>query len=58
MPTSPIFPGRRGRESVSYLIAAYAIVIGTLVSYGWWVRGQRRQLMRQAPPDARDEPDA
>jgi len=43
---------------VSYLIAAYAIVIGTLVSYGWRVRGQRRQLMRQAHPDDRDEPDA
>jgi len=43
---------------VSYLIAAYALVIGTLVSYGWWVWGQRRQLMRQAPPDDRDEPNA
>jgi hypothetical protein len=43
---------------VSYLIAAYAIVIGALVSYGWWVQGQRRQLKRQAPPHGREEPDA
>jgi hypothetical protein len=43
---------------VSYLIAAYALVIGTLVAYGCWVQSQRRQLMRQAHPDDRDEPDA
>jgi hypothetical protein len=40
---------------VSYLIAAYAIVIGTLLSYGWWVAGQRRQLKRQIPPPDRGE---
>ena len=39
---------------MAYTIAAYALVIGTLVSYGLWVRGQRRQLMREAPPDERD----
>lgn len=43
---------------MSYVIAAYAVVIGALVSYGLWVRGQRRQLMRQVPPDDPDEPDA
>ena len=42
---------------MSYLIAAYALVVGTLVSYGWWVQSQRRQLKRQAHPDDRDEPD-
>jgi hypothetical protein len=43
---------------VSYLIAAYGLVIGTLVSYGLWVQSQRRQLMRQAPPEDGDELDA
>jgi hypothetical protein len=44
---------------VTYMIAAYALVIGALVSYGWWVQSQRRQLARQAPPDDdRPEPDA
>jgi hypothetical protein len=44
---------------VAYLIAAYALVIVTLVSYGWWVQGQRRQLARQVPPDDDGpEPDA
>jgi len=43
---------------VSYLIAAYAIVIGTVLSYAWWVEGQRRQLKRQAPPPDREESEA
>jgi CcmD family protein len=43
---------------VSYLIAAYAIVIGTLVSYGWWLQGQRRQLERQDHPPDRGVSDA
>jgi len=42
---------------VAYSIAAYALVIGTLVSYGLWVQGRRRQLMREARPDDRDERD-
>jgi hypothetical protein len=40
---------------VAYSIAAYAIVIGTLVAYGGWVQSQRRQLMREAQSDPRDE---
>ena len=43
---------------MAYMIAAYALVIGALVAYGWWVQGQRRQLMRQAHPVDPDEPDA
>ena len=44
---------------MTYLIAAYALVIGALVAYGCWVQGQRRQLARQAPAeDDRPEPDA
>jgi hypothetical protein len=33
---------------VSYVIAAYAVVIGTLAGYGLWLRAQRRELMREA----------
>jgi hypothetical protein len=46
---------------VSYLIAAYALVIGTLAAYGWRVQSQRRQLMRQTgsdEPGDRDEREA
>jgi len=32
---------------VGYAIAAYALVIGSLVAYGLWVQGQRRALMRE-----------
>ncbi len=39
---------------MSYVIAAYAIVIGTLVGYGLWLRAQRRALMREA--EARRSP--
>jgi hypothetical protein len=39
---------------VSYVIAAYAIVIGTLVGYGVWVQKQRRELMRSADSDERE----
>ena len=39
---------------MSYVIAAYAIVIGTLVGYGWWVRNQRRQLMGSADAGERE----
>jgi hypothetical protein len=34
---------------VSYLIAAYALVIATLVGYGLRVQAQRRASMRAAP---------
>jgi hypothetical protein len=37
---------REGRL-VSYVIAAYAVVIGTLAGYGLWLRAQRRALMRE-----------
>ena len=43
---------------MAYLVAAYALAIGALVAYGWWVQGQRRQLMRQARRGDPDEPDA
>ena len=33
---------------MSYVIAAYAVVIGTLTGYGLWLRAQRRALMREA----------
>lgn len=44
---------RVGASPVSYVIAAYAIVLGSLVLYGVWVARQRRALMRR-PPDASD----
>ena len=33
---------------MSYVIAAYAVVIGTLAGYGLWLRAQSRALMREA----------
>jgi hypothetical protein len=33
-----------------YLIAAYAVVLGTLVVYGLRLQTQRRALLRRAPP--------
>jgi hypothetical protein len=42
---------------VSYVIAAYGLVIGTLVWYAWRVQSQRRQLGRSSgatPPEERD----
>jgi hypothetical protein len=35
---------------MSYAIAAYALVIGTLSGYGWWVQSQRRQMSRSEQP--------
>jgi hypothetical protein len=32
---------------VGYAIAAYALVIGSLVAYGLWAQAQRRALMRE-----------
>jgi hypothetical protein len=37
---------------VSYLIAAYGLVIATLVGYGWRVQAQRRAQLRRPPPTA------
>jgi hypothetical protein len=34
---------------VSYLIAAYAVVIGTLVLYGLRIQAQRRAQLRRPP---------
>ena len=34
---------------MGYAIAAYAIVIGTLVVYGWRLHAQRRGLLRRQP---------
>ena len=33
---------------MSYVIAAYALVIGSLLAYGLWVQAQRRALERDA----------
>jgi hypothetical protein len=43
-------PGGR----VSYVIAAYALVIATLVGYGLHVQAQRRALLRRPPADPID----
>jgi hypothetical protein len=46
---------RRRTCELGYVIAAYAIVIGSVVGYGIWVRGQRRKLMRPREPEPGDE---
>jgi hypothetical protein len=33
---------------MGYVIAAYSVVLGTLVAYGLWVEAQRRALKRDA----------
>ncbi len=38
---------------MAYLIAAYAIVIGSLVAYGLWLQSQRRTEIREARERAR-----
>jgi hypothetical protein len=38
---------------MAYVIAAYGLVIGTLVVYGIRVQGQRRQLERAAREGSR-----
>ena len=40
---------------MSYLIASYGLVIGTLVVYAWRVQSQRRTLMNTADSEERDE---
>jgi hypothetical protein len=32
---------------VKYLIAAYVLVVGSLVAYGLWVQRERRALIRR-----------
>jgi hypothetical protein len=39
---------------LSYVIAAYGIVIGSLAAYGLWVQSQRRRLMTRGKPDEND----
>jgi hypothetical protein len=39
---------------VSYLIAAYVIVIGTLAFYGLRIQAQRRAQLRRAQRSAED----
>lgn len=36
---------------MGYLIAAYALVLGTLLVYGLWLQSQRRALMARGEPD-------
>ena len=38
-----------------YVIAAYAIVIGSVAGYGIWVHGQRRKLMHPRKRGPGDE---
>jgi len=33
---------------MGYVIAAYTVVLGSLLAYGVWVHAQRRALMRRA----------
>jgi hypothetical protein len=32
---------------VGYLIAAYVVVVGSLIAYGLWIQAQRRTLRRR-----------
>ena len=38
-------------EALGYLIAAYALVLGTLLGYGLWLQSQRRALMSRGEAD-------
>jgi hypothetical protein len=40
--------------AVSYLIAAYGIVIAALVVYGLRIQAQRRARLRRSPPSRED----
>ena len=40
---------------MGYLIAAYALVLGTLLVYGLWIQSQRRALMGRGEPDEEPE---
>jgi len=41
---------------VGYLIAAYLVVVGSLLAYGLWIQAQRRALRRR--DDGRESRDA
>jgi hypothetical protein len=45
---------RRKENALGYVIAAYGIVIGSLVAYGLWVCSERRKLMARSEPDPND----
>jgi hypothetical protein len=48
--------GEGGRNVLGYVIAAYGIVIGSLVAYALWIRSERRKLMARGernPDDSR-----
>ena len=53
----PVFRGLipREYEPLGYLIAACALVLGTLLVYGLWLQIQRRALMARGEPDERPE---
>ena len=41
---------------MGYLIAAYLVVVGSLLAYGLWIQSQRRALRRR--DDGRESGDA
>jgi len=43
---------------VGYLIAAYALVVGSLVAYGLWIQRQRRALARRGGAHSGEDPAA
>ena len=45
----------REDEALGYLIAAYVLVLGTLLVYGLWLQSQRRALMGRGQPDEQPE---
>jgi hypothetical protein len=40
---------------VGYLIAAYVVVVGSLVAYGLWIQHQRRALARRGGAGAAED---
>ena len=55
LPTKASRPRRRlghaGEDTLGYVIAAYAVVIGTLLVYGLRIQARRRALLRRAASD-------
>src|SRR5262249_19725981 len=47
--------GHRRGGVLGYALAAYAVVLGSLVAYGLWIQAQRRALRRR-DPERRDAP--
>ena len=43
---------------MGYLIAAYAVVVGSLLAYGLWIQAQRRALRRRAEQRRAGRPSA